>query len=145
MQLLLPSNSVSDPELLGSLGTPYPAPLDEITIDFTQLFSELLIINHRRPLQFSDDIVQRVQLTEESAECVVTFRSGHVVIYRLADEDHRGNSMIKHVGDEEIVDLVQMHSEREGGFKPVLLVDDMWGPVAACELSNVGKNERISS
>lgn len=113
-------------------------------------------MNHHRPLLYPDGPVQRVQMTEESVECAVVFMSGHVVVYSLPNEgfeSRRFNATKQPAEDREIVCLINSGSppffqkegeaERgvgcEGGYKPLVMVDNTWGSVAVCELSNIGE------
>ncbi|KLO20106.1 hypothetical protein SCHPADRAFT_898161 [Schizopora paradoxa] len=130
---------ISPQLLLGSpkepLKTAFPSPLEHLTIDVPKLLWETCIMSHKRPIRADSEEIQSVQMTSESVECVITMKSGHTIIYRFSERERRTREPSRSA--DELVSLVHVAAERNC-FQPMLLVDNTWGAVTACELSNIG-------
>lgn len=125
--------------LIGSAASPlttaYPAPLPHLTIALPLLLSESCIAEASHPLALAQAEIQSAQLTSESGECAIAMRSGHVFVYRY-DERQRNVSDITDEKDG-VVRLAHIPAEA-GTFQPMLMVENRWGAVSACELSSIG-------
>lgn len=117
------------------LTSSFPAPLDYLTISLPAVLSDTAITEHERPIFPEDADLQSAQLTSESNECVIVLRSGHVIVYGFSDEARRASHPAN--PQEEVLALTTIAAS-EGTFQPTLLVDNRWGTVASCEMSNIG-------
>lgn len=125
--------------LIGSPASPlltaFPNPIPHLTISLSEVLPEPCILTARNPVRLEDVEIQSAQLTSESSECVVVLRSGHVLVFGY-DTQERAMSSLK-APQNEIVPLTHMPA-RASTFQPVLMVDNTWGSVTACEMSNIG-------
>lgn len=134
---------VSPQLLMGSSDSPlpyaYPAPMIGLTISVCLILSAGCIVSHNRPVDPEECAIQSVQLTSETLECAVALRSGHVVIYSFAEEERVASHQVR-TEDEEVIPLDHL-PEGPLRFQPKLFVDNKYGNVTVCELSNIGKCE----
>ena len=103
------------------------------------MLSNFVVVHHQRPVPPDQSEIQAVQLTPESLECVVTLRSGHVFVFAHSVES-RLSSVAKEVDDAELVPLSHLPVKKKGGFQPSLLVDNSFGQVTVCEMSDIGSH-----
>ncbi|KAI5118052.1 hypothetical protein M0805_005899 [Coniferiporia weirii] len=125
--------------LLGSasspLTTPFPVPLTRLTIALPQVCSEPCVSDARYPITLAQAEIQSAQLTSESCECAVVMRSGHVIVYSF---DERQRNPSKLVDEQDDLVLLTHIPASAGTFQPMFMIENVWGAVTACELSNIG-------
>ena len=138
---------VSPQLLIGSSKSPlrcaFPAPLNSLTISLRLLVSASCIVSHSRPVNPDEAAIQSVQLTSETLECGVTLRSGHVVVYAYGEGAREASHQV-HSNDEELV-LLDHLSGKIKTFHPRLLIDNKFGSVSVCEISNIGVHSALCS
>lgn len=125
--------------LIGSpsepLHTPYPAPLQRLTIFLGKLFSDPIFRDCKHPVLLHEAEIQSARLTTESCECAVVMRSGHVMVFCFGEHE-RAFTEPRNI-DDNIVLLMHLAAEK-GTFQPMFMVVNAWGTVTACEISDIG-------
>ena len=118
------------------LKTSFPAPLDFLTISIPALLCDTPLTEHERPVYHEDAEIQSVLSTSEMSECSIFLRSGHILVYAFFAEARRASPP---AGPHDEILLLTTVGASEGTFQLTILVDNRWGNVAACEMSNIGK------
>ena len=81
--------------------------------------------------------IQSVQLTPRSFECVITLRSGHVLVFVLGSPD-RG-VMMSYEDEDIVVPLTHLVDHHSQAFQPVLLVENAFGTVVGVDVCDIGR------
>lgn len=121
----------------GPLKAGYPATLSSLNIELLELLSDPVIAGHQRNVSVEQAEIQAVQLTDESAECTIVLKSGHILVFRHSTSI-RTVSVVKDLEDAELLSLTHLPSRPGRNFQSSLLIDNSWGAVSVCEMSNIG-------
>jgi syntaxin-binding protein 5 len=116
----------------------FPYPLPALTIDLVFLLSDPLVASQLPPNFLDQASIDSVELSTESLECAVVFKSGEVVIYRL-NTSGQADKAFREAEDKELTILEHLPRYQESRFYPYLMIATGKGPAVASAISDIGK------